>query len=211
MSDERAEAGASGSAEVEVAAEPERLPRKQRDVADTALALFRRFGIRRVTVEEVCREASVSKATFYKYFPNKVALVSHLLRDLSDDVYRRLEAIEAMDAPFAEKVRLVVEDRIERTRQASDVFIEDVYHLDDALGAELDRLVARNTRRFFEFLARGQRAGEIRAGLKLEFALAVLAKLNELVTDDAVRGLYGDYAALAREIGDFFFYGILTR
>jgi AcrR family transcriptional regulator len=191
--------------------EPAPLPRKQRVILDTALALFRRHGLRRVTVEELCREAAVSKATFYKYFENKVALVTHLLRELADDVYRRLEAIEAMDAPFAEKVRLVVEDRIERTRRAGDDFIRDVYHLDDALGAELDRLVARNTHRFFEFLERGQRQGHVRGELRLELALAVLAKLNELVTDEHVRRLYPDYAALARELGDFFFYGILTR
>jgi AcrR family transcriptional regulator len=191
--------------------EPEALPKKQRALADTALGLFRRYGLRRVTIEEVCREAGVSKATFYKYFDNKVALVAHLLRELADDVFRRLEAIEAMDAPFAEKVRLVVEDRIERTRGASDAFIADVYHLDDALGAELDRLAARNTRRFFEFLERGQRQGHVRPELRLEFALAALAKLNELVTDDAVRRLYPDYADMARELGDFFFYGLLTR
>ena len=28
-----------------------------------------------MTVEEVCREAAVSKMTFYKYFQNKVELV----------------------------------------------------------------------------------------------------------------------------------------
>jgi AcrR family transcriptional regulator len=35
-------------------------------IASTAEKLFMKFGIRRVSVEEICREASVSKMTFYK-------------------------------------------------------------------------------------------------------------------------------------------------
>jgi AcrR family transcriptional regulator len=35
--------------------------------------LFWKHGFKRVTIEEVCREAGASKMTFYKFFENKIA------------------------------------------------------------------------------------------------------------------------------------------
>ena len=37
----------------------------------TAKNLFFKFGLRRVSVEEICIKASVSKMTFYRNFNNK--------------------------------------------------------------------------------------------------------------------------------------------
>ena len=47
---------------------------KSLDILNTARQLFWKHGIRRVSVEEVCREAGVSKMTFYRSFPNKIEL-----------------------------------------------------------------------------------------------------------------------------------------
>ena len=33
--------------------------------------LFWKYGIKRVAIEEICKQAHVSKMTFYKYFKNK--------------------------------------------------------------------------------------------------------------------------------------------
>ena len=41
--------------------------KKQQHLLTTAETLFRSHGIRRITVEEICQKAGVSKATFYKW------------------------------------------------------------------------------------------------------------------------------------------------
>ena len=48
--------------------------KKIQQLVTTAQELFMRHGIRRVTVEEICSEANISKMTFYKYFKNKIEL-----------------------------------------------------------------------------------------------------------------------------------------
>ncbi|MDH5400751.1 MAG: TetR/AcrR family transcriptional regulator, partial [Cyclobacteriaceae bacterium] len=53
--------------------------RKYQAIFETAKELFWKYGIRRVTIEEICKEAGVSKMTFYKFFPNKVALANTIL------------------------------------------------------------------------------------------------------------------------------------
>jgi len=40
---------------------------KYNQIIDTSKKLFWKYGIKRVTIEEICREAGVSKMTFYKH------------------------------------------------------------------------------------------------------------------------------------------------
>ena len=46
-------------------------PKKEGDILRTAEDLFMQFGYGKVTVEEICRAAGVSKVTYYKYFKKK--------------------------------------------------------------------------------------------------------------------------------------------
>ena len=48
---------------------------KKEQIVHTAETLFTRYESKRVTVEEICRLARVSKMTFYKHFSNKVELI----------------------------------------------------------------------------------------------------------------------------------------
>ena len=52
-------------------------------ISQTAETLFKLYGIKRVTVEEICKKANVSKMTFYKYFRNKIELVKHIFNSWS--------------------------------------------------------------------------------------------------------------------------------
>jgi AcrR family transcriptional regulator len=43
---------------------------------------FKQYGIRSVSVDDLCRELSISKKTFYKYFDNKETLVEAVLEQI---------------------------------------------------------------------------------------------------------------------------------
>lgn len=185
-------------------------PRKRRDITEAAAVLFRDHGVRRVSVEEICAAAQVSKGTFYKYFPNKTELVKHIFVEMSDGPLSRAAALEHLDIPFHEKVRRIIDERLEATRRTSEAFIQDFYHADAELAAFIDALMAENQRRFLEFIVAAQRRGDMRPEVKPAFVLAILAKLHELAGDDGLRAHYADYHAFMREVVDFFFYGLLT-
>ena len=52
------------------------MPRNARQtIADTACRLFHAHGFAAVSVDKICREAAVSRPTFYKYYADKAALV----------------------------------------------------------------------------------------------------------------------------------------
>jgi len=58
---------------------------KQEQILSTGKELFWKYGFKRVTIEEICREAKVSKMTFYKYFPNKSKLAIVILDSIFDE------------------------------------------------------------------------------------------------------------------------------
>lgn len=52
---------------------------KLRHIFDSAIGLFNQFGIRSVTVDDICRELGMSKKTIYQYVESKEDLVRSML------------------------------------------------------------------------------------------------------------------------------------
>ena len=50
---------------------------KKQQIKKAAFSLFNKYGIKKVSVKEICKSSSTSKPTFYKFFPNKKHLAKH--------------------------------------------------------------------------------------------------------------------------------------
>ena len=70
---------------------------KKKQIVNTARELFWKHGFRRVSVEELCREANVSKMTFYKHFRNKDELVKFIIDTLTGTAMKKYREIMQMD------------------------------------------------------------------------------------------------------------------
>ncbi|MGW0036184.1 TetR/AcrR family transcriptional regulator [Gordonia sp. NPDC003376] len=66
----------------------------------TASHLFYTEGIQAVGVERLVKEASVTKATFYRHFPSKDDLVSAYLTDTAQGIRESVDAARAGKAPL---------------------------------------------------------------------------------------------------------------
>jgi AcrR family transcriptional regulator len=180
--------------------------KKQQQIVETAEELFFRYGIKRVTVEEICQKAHVSKMTFYKYFANKIDLVKHIAYAGLEKGYKKLNEVEAMPVPFTKKLRTMLEYRLKMMAQMSTEFIDEVMHMDFYPSIQQAWL-----QRIIEFLVDAQKRGDIRPEVHPEFILIIFNKLNELVDDEHLKSLYPNYVELSREIFNFLYYGILPR
>jgi AcrR family transcriptional regulator len=177
--------------------------KKEMQIAETAEDLFMRYGVKRVTVEEISRKAGVSKMTFYKYFANKIELVRHLWNAWVDEGYERLDEIDAMDIPLPEKIQMMFDWKTDLLSKMSTEFLEEILPLE----LEQEKVLGR----FMEFIIRAQKRGEIRAGIHPEFLMAVLDKLYELGDNEELRAKYPSLLEFNREIKDFFWYGVIER
>ena len=186
-----------------------RKSKKQIQIVDTAEKLFRRHGIRRVTIEEICREARVSKMTFYKYFKNKIELVKYIITKWFDDGIATTDKINAMDMPVTQKLRLMIEWKMGFISDMSPEFVEEFVHFDSELQEHMSMYYQRTFKRFLEYFAGWQKNGDVRPGIRPELFLAALGKIQELFKDDTLRNLYPDHIEFAHELHSFFFYGIV--
>jgi AcrR family transcriptional regulator len=175
---------------------------KIKPLIETAQDLFYKYGIKRVSVEEICKKANVSKMTFYKYFPNKTELLRHVWEGWIDEGCRALDEIDAQDIPLPDKIQKMFEWKSDFLAKISEVLIEDIQNLD--LGYE------KSINRFLEFIMDAQKRGEIRADIRPEFLMTVLDKLYELGKDKKLRSLYPNVIVFHREIKNFFWYGVIA-
>jgi AcrR family transcriptional regulator len=182
------------------------LPKKQRQILVTAEELFYKYGIKRVTVEEICREANVSKMTFYKYFTNKITLAQYIWQTKIEGAISKLNEIDALEVPFPEKMERVFEFTKQMTAKMDNEFVKDFIALElDHLGQ--DKLMQH----MLQIVRNAQQRGEIRPEIRPEFLLAMHDKTHELLHDEKLFKLYPDYTAFNREMYDFFCYGMLPK
>jgi AcrR family transcriptional regulator len=176
---------------------------KKEQIVHAAEALFNRYGSKRVTVEEICRQARVSKMTFYKHFSNKVALV-RFIRDLYvEEGFRKFDEIKALDIPFADKIDHMTQWKVAFGTRINAEFIREMVSIDD--------VVADVKRRFLNNLKDARDNGEIRDDIDPEFLWLVTEKLSELVKEGSWKEVFNDFSQYQYQVRTLIFYGLLSR
>jgi AcrR family transcriptional regulator len=184
-------------------AQTTRRSKKREQILSTAEELFSRFGSKRVTVEELCRKADVSKMTFYKYFPNKVALVRAIKDQWVEEGFNKFDEINSMDIPFPEKIHLMTRWKVEFASRINANFIRELVSIDD--------VIEQSKRRFLQNIIRAQENGEIRPDIHPEFVWLVTEKLQELVKEDTWKTVFSDFGQFQEQLRNLIFFGLLTR
>ncbi len=180
-----------------------RQTQKRAQIIQTAVRLFMRFGAKRTTVEEICREAGVCKMTFYKYFPNKVELVLNIRDDWVEEGFRKFDEINAMDIPFPEKINLMTRWKVEFTSRVNTEFIRELVSIDDVMD--------RARRRFLGNITNAQKLGEIRSDIDPGFLWIVTEKLYELVKEGSWKSVFTEFSQFQEQLRTLIFFGLLTR
>lgn len=181
-------------------------------IVTAAKELFWRYGISRVTIEEICSEAGVSKMTFYKYFTNKIAIAKYIIEDQAEKGLQEYRAILDSDIPYREKVLKTFELKRKGADNYSQELVNDIYKSNDPeLHAFIEEVMKRGLDIFIGDLKKAQKNGDVRHDIKPEFIIYILNQMSETVTDKNLTALYATPSQLMQEMMNYFFYGILTR
>lgn len=185
--------------------------KSQQAILTAARALFWRYGIKRVSVEEIAKEAGVSKMTFYRGFKNKMDLVKALLTHIAEEGFQAYQAIMQSDTAFPEKLNLMLLEKRKNSEGISHEFLRDVFQSDDKT---LHQLFAGHQEKMKKALIadfkQAQIEGWIRQDLSMEFILYMLEDLQEKARDPKFLALHKDNLQEAiMELTSFFFYGVV--
>jgi AcrR family transcriptional regulator len=184
--------------------------KKYRDIMETAKRLFWKHGLRRVTIEEICQEANVSKMTFYKYFPNKIELVKEILDKMFEENMKVFDQLMLSDIPFEEKMHRQIKMKLQGTQDISEEFVKDIYGDPESelciyWKEQSEQLIGR----VIEHYKNAQQKGWLRKDVKIDFILYMINKSFDMVNDASLIAKYDTMQDLILEINRFFLYGIL--
>lgn len=178
----------------------------------TARDLFWKHGFKRVSVQEICKKAGVSKMTFYKFFSNKTELAKQVFSNEIDDSIIKFNRLIDEDISVHEKIEKLILLKAEGTNNISKEFMQDFY-----LGSEpeLKSFVEAKTHEAWQGMLgvwkKAQQAGIFRDDLKPEFLVQVSFGLVELMKDERLAGLFSSPQELILEFTRFIAYGITPR
>lgn len=185
--------------------------KSQRAIYQAAKGLFWKHGIKKVSVEEICSSAEVSKMTFYRNFKNKDELALELIKEITLKGQADYKAIMASEKTFPEKVKDMILQKHESANNISAEFINDIYVNPESPAKQfLDRYREEFTKTMFKDFSEAQKQGWIRQDLKMEFIFYMLGSIQEKISDPNLTALFPDMHKAIMELTNFFFYGILS-
>lgn len=186
--------------------------KKYREIITASRELFWKHGFRRVTIQEICDKAGVSKMTFYKYFPNKIELAKTVFDIEVEKGMERVSQLMEEDISGEEMLKELILLKVEGTNDISREFMEDFYQDNEP---ELKNFVEEKTKdawtRLMSAWRCAQERGVFRADFKPEFLFRVSMKLQELINDEELVARYDSTQDFLLEFTRFIFYGISKR
>jgi AcrR family transcriptional regulator len=184
--------------------------KKRSAILTTGFTLMMKHGIERISVDEICRKAGVSKMTFYKYFTNKQALMEAIFKEQVQIMESRIDAIRKSDLSNQEKIKAFIRLKLDQTAPMSWDFIKELQSTRNlewmnALKDENEKILHL----FLDDLKEKQASGEIRTNVSPETFFYAIDRIIEWEADEKFIRRFVTIEALSTEILNFLFYGFL--
>ncbi len=165
---------------------------KKRDsIINTSKELLNQFGIDKVSVEEICRKANVSKGTYYKYFSNKDQVVMELVKGFLKDAKERFLILVQQRAVFEKLIEGLIKVKVDFMKEYTEVFLKDLYKSTDEMIQqallELNKQSLDNVVYVYEL---GLKEKKINPCVTIEFFLYQLELMDKIRTDERIKKIY---------------------
>jgi AcrR family transcriptional regulator len=147
---------------------------------------FHRFGIRKVTMDEIARDLRMSKKSLYKYFDTKEALVQSCAENIAASIIPKVSAIFDAKGTAREKFHAILSALSQLPRLVSAEFAADLVADYPHIWEEIDRQRQEMIRRVEALISEGAASGEIHKDIHPKvMGRILLAVINEVLTPKA--------------------------
>ena len=186
-----------------------RREQKKKDILEAALALFMKYGVQKVSVAEIAKEANVSQVTIYNYYESKDNLIQLVYQHYVDQIWEEMERLFTSDLPYEDKVKQMISLKDVSNPTISDVFYEDLVK-DYGTGQSYveEKYEKEGLPLLMEFVNEGKEQGYIDPALSNEAILVYLQMFQEYMRRD---GVAQTLIPIAEDLTKLFFYGIAGK
>jgi len=183
---------------------------KKEQIEQKAIELFWKHGFKKVTIDEICKKANVSRKTFYTFYENKTALVIALMKKLTDEAFEESLQIMESDSTFAEKLEKSLQVKLQRNKEMSIEFVADFYNPDATeILACFQEIMKKSMAMLVEFLQKAQQKGEMNPELNLNYVLWLIQKQVEFCSSPDLMHMFPDVDTLTKQLTQTLIYGIM--
>jgi len=183
--------------------------KKQQSLLAAGRELFWKHGFRRISIDEVCKVAGASKMTFYRYFPDKLALAKAVFAAEVDKGTLLFREIMISETSASEKLEAMLRTKADSVNNISQEFLNDFYTDKDS---DLKTYIAQKTADVWNEIVNdfkmAQQKGVFRSDFKPEILLYISQQLPGFINDPYLVQICGSPQDVIMEIARFFTYGI---
>lgn len=185
--------------------------KSQEAILQAGKTLFWKYGVKRVSVEEISKEAGISKMTFYRHFKNKTEVIEKIMKSLFEWGLEEYRSVMRQEIPFAQKIEQIILKKFENTQDVSQEFIKDMYiNGNEDMQKMITEYTVTTLNEFKNDLIEAQKKGWIRKDIKIELIMKMRDIMTGAMQDDALMALYQNPQEAIVEITRFFFYGMMN-
>jgi len=185
---------------------------KVKALLETAKTLFYKYGFKRVTVEEICTTAEVSKVTFYKNFKNKDELFAFIVTEMYQEGMHQYTKIMNSNITFKEKIEKFIDMKKYYAEAMSVEMMRDMYsHASPEVRDVMNELFAQSMEMNRQFFLKARKEGDLRHDANIDFIMFFINKMMDWMDNDDLLNLFDTPKDMAVEMVNFLFYGMAGR
>jgi AcrR family transcriptional regulator len=137
--------------------------KKQQQILDAAVKLFSQtHDIKKVSLEDIAREAHVSPTTIYNHFGTREALVAEVAKTLFREILNMARSFIRSDLPFPRKLTDIIAGKIDIVSQVNREVLNKLMSQDKTMTGFIEEVFRTEIApMWLEFIAEGKRQGYI--------------------------------------------------
>ncbi len=159
----------------------------EENILKQAEALFMKYGVKNVTMDDIVREMGISKKTLYQLYDNKAALIRQVIHQHIEGEHCQFEQIHAASSDAIEEMLLVARHVVQKLKQVGSNVIYDLrkYYRDS-----YDLLESENHRYIYERIHHnilwGQKEGLYVPDIDADIVARLYTGRSFLITDEVL-------------------------
>jgi AcrR family transcriptional regulator len=182
-------------------------------IVDLAYKKFSQHGFKRVTMDEIAAELSISKKTVYRHFESKEAILEEMVNQRLQRGQAAFKALLSVRGPVDERIRRLGEMFPRFVDPDWQRLLADVAHAVPSVSKKIQAILTYFiTKVVPTILKEGQKEGTVRKDLDIDlFTAAYLGAAKELFNSDFLTKHPVTEEILPKQLLKIFMEGVLVR
>ncbi|MFC1905937.1 TetR/AcrR family transcriptional regulator [Chloroflexota bacterium] len=178
-----------------------RKERIKESIMNAAIELFRAYGFKKVSINEIAAKANVSPVSIYNHFDSKQELMKSVLKKILEGIYERQRSILTADVPYWQKMQNMLSAKMNAAYEfQGEHFQTEIYNDPEIKGFIHELMATKIYKLVSDFFDEGKAEGYINPEISQQSIMTFIEVFQQ--GWGALSNLPKDPAHLSKMIND---------